>query len=74
MSISTTLFISAMPVSGYRLVTGSEAKDALLAMGMSHVFVDDNGLFHALSKDNELLEGYRLYERHSVAMMEQPTE
>lgn len=72
MVVSTSLFISCMPVSGYRQIVGSEARDALIAMGMTHVLVDDNGLFHALSKDNELLEGYRLYERQSVVTMEVP--
>lgn len=70
MAIETTLFISSIPVVGYRQLVGTEAKDALLRMGYTHVLVDDNGVFHALSEDNRVLEGYRIYAHQSVAVAE----
>jgi hypothetical protein len=66
------VFISAVPVSGYRQLMGSEASEVLMTkFGMTHVFIDDNGIFHALSKENKVLEGYRIYERFSVVTMEE---
>lgn len=69
MAIEKQLFVSPVPRDGYRQLFGSEAQDALVAMGLTHVHVDDDGVFHALSEDRRVLEGHRLYERQTVATM-----
>ena len=74
MDIKTTVFVSCIPVVGYRQLLGAEAKDALLEMGYTHVLVDDNGIFHALSNENKILEGYRIYAQQSVVMAELDNE
>lgn len=57
------VFLSPRYLSGYKQIVGDEANEILKNMGYEFVHVDINGDVHALSKNNQRIEGYKVYKR-----------
>lgn len=70
MNVKEEYTVSAIALAGpYTQVFDQEAKDWLQAHGYTFVYVDDEGIFHALSPSREVLDGFRLYKRKLPAVM-----
>lgn len=70
MNWQTEYLVSAVPLgTPYEPVTGEEAKIWLERNGYSFITVDDDGVFQALSRHREALQGYHLYKRKRLTTM-----
>lgn len=63
MEYKTELFLSAKLLVGYEQVKGEEAERLLKKQGYEYIHVDNDGSVHALSKNNKIIEGYKVYKR-----------
>ena len=57
------LFLSARILPGYEQVRGEEATKLLQEQGYRYIHVDEQGNVHALSNDNQYIDGYKVYKR-----------
>lgn len=59
----TEFFLSSQVLSNYKQVPIAKAEEWLREQGYKFVYVDDNGIIHARSQQNKIIEGHRLYMR-----------
>lgn len=57
------IFLSNRILSDYKQVPRDQAEKWLEDKGYKFVYIGDDGVIHARSQNNKLLEGYRLYMR-----------
>ena len=63
MQYKEELFLSAKYLSDYEQVKGEEATELLKEQGYQYIHVDEQGNVHALAKDNQYVDGYKVYKR-----------
>ncbi len=56
-------FISPIHLQNHRQLFGDEAILKLREMGLTFIHVDDSGAIQALNQDNQVIQGYYLYEK-----------
>ena len=57
------VFLSACYLANYEQVKGQEAEELLKKQGYTFIHIDEAGVVHALAKDNQYIEGYKVYKR-----------
>lgn len=57
------IFLSSQILSNYKQVPIPEAEEWLRNQGYKFVYIDADGVIHARSQQNKIIEGYRLYMR-----------
>ena len=57
------IFLSSQILSNYKQVPIPEAEEWLKDQGYKFVYISNDGVIHARSQKNKLIEGYRLYMR-----------
>lgn len=60
----TEIFLSSQILSNYKQVPIADAEEWLRNQGYKFVYIDTNGIIHARSQQNKVIEGYRLYMRN----------
>lgn len=63
MEYTEEVFLSPRYLPNYKQIVGDEASEILKDMGYRFVHVDIDGNIHAMSKDNQRIEGYKVYKR-----------
>ena len=59
----TEIFLSKQILSNYKQVPIADAEEWLRNQGYRFVYIDTDGVIHARSQQNKVIEGYRLYMR-----------
>ena len=59
----TEFFLSSQVLSNYRQISIAKAEEWLREQGYKFIYIDNNGIIHARSQQNKIIEGYRLYTR-----------
>ena len=61
-------FISPTHLQNYRQLFGNEATVKLRELGFRFIHVDDNGAIQALNENNQVINGYFVYERKTLVL------
>lgn len=59
----TEIFLSSQILSNYKQVPIAEAEEWLRSQGYKFIYISNDGVIHARSQQNKVIEGYRLYMR-----------
>lgn len=63
MKYTYEVFITPRVVVGFEQLFGQEATDFLKSKGYQYIHVDDEGNIHALNKENQYFNGWKVYRR-----------